>query len=133
MAAWATARAHGRLRPALAGPPLPAPDNRCPFAPVGTALPSILPDGLDRPAGRRRPDLMVFWFLLALAGLLDDRARERNDARLRDLVEASDAARRSTERLARQTQELAEKLERRSARSRESADEIRRLTSWADR
>jgi hypothetical protein len=76
---------------------------------------------------------MVFWFLLALAGLLDDRARERNDARLRDLVEASDAARRSTERLARQTQELAEKLERRSARSRESADEIRRLTSWADR
>lgn len=76
---------------------------------------------------------MSFWLFLALAGLLDERARARNDARLRDLVEASAAARRSTERLARQTQELAKRMERRSAKLKESADEIRRLTSWADR
>ena len=76
---------------------------------------------------------MTFWLFLALAGLLYERARARNDARLRDLLEASEAARRSTERLARQTQELAEKMERRSARLSETAEEIRRLTSWADR
>jgi len=76
---------------------------------------------------------MPFWFLLALAGLLDERARERNDARWRDLVEASEDARRSTERLAQQTQEFAERMDRRLARLRETGNEIRRLTAWADR